>query len=192
MHEVAVTQSMPVAAIGGGLRCRSGSRRARVDHAVPFHWLPNTVGVLPVLNPRAERLAHRSSRRRRPRRATPSRSSRPGSPGWPGSSRAVPCHGERSLVGRPDGHAERRADAGHGHELVVGRRRDVGARSRLPRTVPFHCSTRVPPPEPLFCSRRPRRRWTTCRRRRPDGSSPVRRGRRRRSSRTSRRRSVGW
>ena len=46
MHEVVVTQSMPVASIRGGPPEAVGVAAGPSDHAVPFHWLPNTSGVL--------------------------------------------------------------------------------------------------------------------------------------------------
>jgi hypothetical protein len=46
MHEVVVRQSMPVASTSGGLPVAVGVAAGTSDHAVPFHWLPNTIGVL--------------------------------------------------------------------------------------------------------------------------------------------------
>jgi hypothetical protein len=50
IHDVVVTQSMPVASINGGPPDALGVAAGTSDHAFPFHWLPKTCGVL-RLNP---------------------------------------------------------------------------------------------------------------------------------------------
>ena len=82
--------------------------------------------------------------------------------GGEGPGGAVPGLGDRALSAAPDSETERRPDARHRGQGVAARRRRVGLGTTL-HAVPFHVSASVPPPEPVFCCRHPRRtrRWCT-------------------------------
>jgi hypothetical protein len=47
VHQVALTQSMPVASTNGGVPVALGVAAGTNTSEEPFHWLPNTTGVLP-------------------------------------------------------------------------------------------------------------------------------------------------
>ena len=183
MHE-AVTQPHARAASLAGVPAGAGTADQRPRRPVPLVDRTRSC-VAARLRPDGRTP---SSRRRRRRRARPC-SCAEGAPGWPVSmpSRSTSRPREAS---RGDPTAMQNEVPTQRHSSRSSAPVEAGFATTA-QTTPFHCSTRVPPPAPLFCPRPPRRRSRSCTRRRSavrmpgaaDGALP--------SSRSSRRPSVG-
>ena len=149
MHEVVVTQSIPVASITGGLPDALGVAADTSDHAVPFHWLPNTSGV-PTLNP-VPSVSHTVVETHETDQSAAPPVTLDGITGL-ASVHAVPFQ-VSATAPRPDDPTAMQNE-GPTQDTDTRLSSLVAATLTLGTTAhddPFHCSTRVPPPAPLFC-----------------------------------------
>src|SRR3984957_11783112 len=150
MPEVVVTQAMPVASMGGGLPVAGGVAAGVSDHAVPFHWLPNTIGVL-TSNP-VPSVSHTVVETQETEWSAAPPVTPAGITGLV-SVHPVPFHVSATVPRPEDPTAMQNDDPTQDTDrssspLVAG----TLALGTTTHDVPFHCCTRVPPPAPSFCS----------------------------------------
>ena len=132
MHQLALTQSMPVALGTGVVVVGVGVAALVAVRVVPFHWFPKIEFVPATLAvPRTSHVVGGHARDRREGRRSCSRSGRGGDER---PRRAVPRLGDGwPGTGPPHGEAKGGPHAGHGVERVPGGRRRVHARHHRPR-----------------------------------------------------------